>query len=212
MLLQALVRFAFPPTCPGCAADSTDDLLCAGCLRALPFRGGSPELVVDGVDRVLAPCRYEGVVRALIVRLKYAGDRHPLRALTALWPDLKAEEAELGRPDSVVPIPSSWRRRRMRGFNQAELLARAAADRLAIPLLAKALRRRGGRPPQAALGREARLTNLVGAFSVAGGVFGRAVLVVDDVATTGATLREAAAALRKAGARRVTALVVAATE
>jgi ComF family protein len=212
MLFDALLRFAFPPACPGCFAATDDDLLCEDCLRTVPFREGLPDVEAAGVDSVTAPCRYAGVVRALIVRLKYAGDRHPLKALTALWPNLHEIAPALGRPDSVVPVPMAWRRRRRRGFNQAELLARVAADALRVPLLARSLRRRGARPPQAGLGREARFANVRDAFAAEDGVFGRATLLVDDVATTGATLAACAAALRAAGARRVTALVIAATD
>ena len=128
--------------------------------------------------------------------------------------------------DLVVPVPLHWRRRLARGFNQAERIARPLAARLGLPYRSLLRRRRATRS-QARLGRSARLANPAGAFGVRrglrwrrggrrpgapGGTLGGAhVLLVDDVATTGATLDAAARALRVAGAERVTAVVAART-
>jgi ComF family protein len=178
----------------------------------VPLRGGAPPPKVEGIDRVFSPCRYEGVVRDLVLRLKTFGDRHPVAALADLLEEACRDPVALGRPDGVVAVPASpWRKRR-RGFDQAELLAQDVARRLDVPFLRGAVRRVLFRPRQAALDRDARIRNAVGLFRDAERVFGRAVLLVDDVSTTGATLSAAAAALRRGGARRVTALVVASVD
>jgi ComF family protein len=110
-----------------------------------------------------------------------------------------------GSLDAIVPVPLHRARQRERGFNQSALLARALGDRLALPVV-EALAR--GRPTrsQVGLGRAARKRNVDGAFSAAAGVRqGAAVALVDDVATSGATLAAAAATLLVAGASRVVA-------
>jgi ComF family protein len=110
--------------------------------------------------------------------------------------------------DRVVPVPLHWRRRLARGYNQAEQIARPLAARLGLPC-APLLARRRATPPQSLLGKADRLANLRRAFRVPRPekVRGLRILLVDDVATTGATLDAAARALKNAGAAAVIALV-----
>lgn len=111
--------------------------------------------------------------------------------------------------DAVVPVPMSRAKLRRRGYNQAELLARALARRLELrcdtTLLAKRLERR----TQSRLDRAERAANVRGAFTAMDGSASKSILLVDDVCTTGETLRACAATLRRAGAARVCAVVVA---
>ncbi|HMB52471.1 MAG TPA: phosphoribosyltransferase family protein, partial [Thermoanaerobaculia bacterium] len=169
--------------------------------------------------RFVAPWAFAPPLAAVLHHLKFRrrgdlGER--FAAPLADW--LAAFEPRLFEPplDShlVCAVPlHPWRRLR-RGYNQAERLARPLAARLGLPY-ATALRRRRATPPQTALSRDDRRRNVAGAFAVArrgaGRVAGRRVLLVDDVATTGATLDAAARALRAAGARRVVALAAART-
>jgi ComF family protein len=122
----------------------------------------------------------------------------------------------------VVPVPLHWRRRWLRGYNQAERIAHPLARLLGVPS-AELLRRRRATRPQTDLAREERLTNPRGAFVLRSGRWspevalarrrlgGGRVLLIDDVVTTGATLRAAAEALRQAGAGEVVALAAART-
>ena len=110
--------------------------------------------------------------------------------------------------DAVTPIPLHGSRRRRRGFNQSELIARRVSIRLGLPLRAELLRRARATASQTALGAERRASNVADAFASAGDP-PAAVLLVDDVSTTGATLAAAARALLDAGAERVYALAVA---
>ena len=152
------------------------------------------------------------VLRALkFGRLDYLGARLA-GELAAILPRPDPEEEG---PELVAPVPLHWRRRWLRGFDQAALVARALADELGLPY-AEALRRRRATRAQSGLERSARLVNLRGAFAPrrgAGGaaVSGRQVLLVDDVVTTGATLAAAAEALASAGAASVVAAAVART-
>ena len=156
-------------------------------------------------ERLLALWSYEepltAVIRALkFRRLDYLG-RHLGEALAARF------AAQLGRIDLVIPVPLHWRRRIRRGYNQAERIAHPLARALglrAVPLL----RRTRSTPPQSLLGKAARVANLRRAFHVPdpARLRGRHLLLVDDVATTGATLEAAAGVLRAAGAAAVTAV------
>jgi ComF family protein len=111
----------------------------------------------------------------------------------------------------LVPVPLHPERQRERGFNQAELLARAVASRLDLPMQPRALERRKPRPAKLKLSRHERWEAARGAYAPATGMKfdKRRVLLVDDVFTTGATLDACARALQAAGAVHVTALTVA---
>jgi ComF family protein len=154
---------------------------------------------------------YGGAVARAIVRLKY--DRRPDLARPLgdlLWRALQSNSTRL-RGCRVVPIPLHVSRLAERGFNQSALIARRVAHRLDAPLLPLALVRTRDTPRQAALDREARIANVAGAFRVRQGerVRGRAVLLIDDVRTTGATMNACARALMDAGAASVGQAVVA---
>jgi ComF family protein len=112
--------------------------------------------------------------------------------------------------DVVIAMPMHWRKRWERGFNQSELLAAPIAKRFGLKLAGN-LRRSRYTAPQASLSEAARHANLRNSFKVLRPeqIFGRHVLLVDDVFTTGATLRAATAVLKTAGAARVSALTLA---
>jgi ComF family protein len=160
----------------------------------------------------LAPFRYGGAIAEAIVRFKYQSRGDLARPLSALLlravPHFQNLEIDL-----VIPVPLHPSRLAERGFNQAALLARPMARALGVPFLACGLDRTRDTARQATLDRALRLENVAAAFVARAPkkVSARKILLVDDVRTTGATLRACAAALRKAGASRVydTALAVA---
>ena len=157
-----------------------------------------------GFDTAYSFGAYEGVLRELIHLYKYGRVKTLARPLSALLAQaLPRDEAF----DAAVPVPLYWRRRLQRGFNQAELLARDLSRRTGIPV-AKALRRVRPTPAQAGLSNSARRHNMSQAFR-ARSVQGKRILLIDDVMTTGATAASCAAALKQAGARRVSLLTVA---
>jgi ComF family protein len=156
-------------------------------------------------------------LRKVILQLKFHGQEHLGYRLGAL---LAHAWGALPEPDSaiVVPVPLHASRKRQRGFNQAELLARGLVRRLrkeqrlhGLQLVAGSLRRTRATVPQVGLSVSARRENVSGVFSVRRPevVCNRTVVVIDDVMTTGATLSACAAALKRAGASRVLALSLA---
>jgi ComF family protein len=158
---------------------------------------------------VRAAAPYEGVLRSAVHRLKFGGKQVAADFLGGLMADvLQREEAYRG-VTIVVPVPLSPGRLRERGFNQAELLAGVVAEACGLRLN-PALVRLSDRPPQAQLHRLARRENIKGTFSLTDdSVLGKAVILVDDVFTTGSTMSAAAETLLEGGASQVLGLVLA---
>ncbi len=170
--------------------------MCALC-RA--DESGAEEVFVYGV--------FEEPLRDLIHLFKYAGVTALARPLGRLMRLAVPRERSF---DLIVPAPLHWRRRWTRGYNQAALLAREFAPAFGLKPV-NVLRRTRATETQAGLSRSARRSNVAGAFAVRdeAQVRGRRVLLVDDVMTTGATLRACAIALKHAGARSVSIAVLA---
>ena len=211
-----LLDAAFPAACAGCGVEGAP--LCAACLPALAARRGTPPGVPLGLPSSVplpllqlewcAP--YAGVVRSAIHALKYAGER---RLAVPLGAAIAARWAEAGAGGQVlVPVPIHAERLRHRGYDQAVLLAEAAAADLRLPAVTALARARPTRP-QFELGRERRAENVADAFRVLdasrAAVAGRWIVLIDDVATTGATLVACANALLAGGASGVSACTVA---
>lgn len=150
-------------------------------------------------------------MRACLHALKFDG-REALASLLAepAW-RRHVLDGDLRGADFVVPMPLSRSRRRERGFNQAERIARQVARRACLPLADRALWRTGQRPPQAGLSAPARRRNVRGVFRarLPRSLHGARALLVDDVLTTGATAEAASGALLRAGAGEVDVLTLA---
>jgi ComF family protein len=138
---------------------------------------------------------------------KYRG----MTVLAGPMASLLADAAKWTPVDLIVPVPLSGLRKRTRGYNQAELLARSLAAELGVPAQPRSLVRKQHTPPQArSADAESRRRNVAGAFACReASLAGRRVLLVDDVTTTGATLGACATALKLAGATSVHALAFA---
>jgi predicted amidophosphoribosyltransferase len=147
---------------------------------------------------------FDGVGRRLVLALKYANGRSLVRPIAQAM----ARLVPRGSVDVVTWAPTSAAHRRERGFDQAELLARAVARRLGVPCRGLLVRATSS-PPQTGRSRAERLVGP--AFTARGRRTRGRVLVVDDVVTTGATLRNAQRALYAAGAGQVRCIAAAAT-
>jgi ComF family protein len=154
---------------------------------------------------------FEGTLRLLIHELKYRGRQRVAARLAGLLLEEPGVRRVLTAGAHLVPVPLHPRRRRERGFNQAELVAAALAREGGLVLSPGVLVRRRETSPQAGLSAAARRRNVAGAFVVRQRpkVMGRILVLVDDVSTTGATAAACALALRQAGAAEVRLVTVA---
>jgi ComF family protein len=151
---------------------------------------------------------YRGNLERVLHAFKF--ERHDFfdAALASLMEESLRARGDLAF-DAVVAVPMHPRKVRLRGYNQAELLARRIAAALAIPNRPAMLRKVVEGSPQSTLPREERARNVRGAFAASSDSGGQRLLLVDDICTTGETLQACATALRRAGAKRVCAAVVA---
>ena len=211
-----LLDLAFPAHCSGCGAEGSPicDRCRPGLFRHLDRPGGVLLGLPGDVPSPLVQAEwcapFEGVVRAALHDLKYAGER---RLAAVLGQALAQRWRHAGTGAEVlVPVPIHRQRERERGYDQALLLARAAAESLRLPA-AHCLERSRATQAQFQLDRRHRAANVSGAFRVwpdtAVWVAGHWVLLIDDVMTTGSTLGACARALLDAGASAVSALTVA---
>lgn len=184
------------PHCRVCAVSGTTGV-CRWCLQYSP-----------GFDLLRSPFRFEGPIRDTIHALKYRGVRAASETLGRLMSEYI--EANPVPADVLVPVPLHSRRLRSRGYNQSALLAREIGKRLNLPVREDLLVRiRDSRPQVETKSQRERRENVAGNFASHADVSGLAVLLIDDVATTGSTLSECALALKDAGAVRVHALALA---
>lgn len=202
----------YPPKCMICRRLLPDSskLLCGRCGNLLSEWEDGPRKV-PGYERCAVSFTYEGAVREAILRFKFNGMRS-YAGQFARWMAVRVR-AELGTSfDLVTWVPCSRLRRWSRGFDQAEALARALAEELSLDA-GPALEKFRHRPPQSRTKSAAqRRANVLGAYRLHAGadVRGKTLLVVDDVLTTGSTLRECGRVLREAGAQKLYAATVAA--
>lgn len=198
-----LATALLPGRCPGCGARG--EPVCEACRASL--RPAPPARPPQGIDAWAAPFAYDGVARELVARVKYRSERRTVPWLADAMAGAVAGVPLAVRPDLVTWAPTTAERRRERGFDHAELLARAVADRLGLPAARLLVREPGAHQT----GRPSAERRVGPRFTAGSGAAERAALVVDDVATTGATLAAAAHALRGSGAFRVIAVVAART-
>jgi len=191
------VDMATPPRCSVCWMPTTMEDACYDCRTSRPAFKGARAVFV-----------YEAAARDAVHALKYRG-------VSALAPEMAISMAAMlmvwaPTVEAIVPVPLTGHRRRLRGYNQSELLAREVSHLTGIPVEPKALvRRRSGTPQVRQPDRESRWLSVKGAFGqgrrrVQGGI-----VLIDDVMTTGATLDACASVLLQGGAGPVYALTFA---
>ena len=233
--VETMVDTIYPPHCLACgiSCGRSDLHLCGACDAGLEritsntctkcghqlaesFHSGPRCRACGGralfFARAVAPCRYEGNAREMILSLKLGKRQMFAQPLSRLLIDRLDETGLARQADAVVPVPLHWARGLRRGFNQSAMIARNVARHLHLPLL-DTLRRTNAVASQTFVSARKRMEQLRGAFRVEGpgAVSGKTLLLIDDVMTTGATAAECSRVLIDAGAKEVFVGVVART-
>lgn len=187
------IEFIYAPICPVCRGQSVAGRTHAGCQT--PW----------GLDGLLALGYYRGPVKALVRQLKYHGAIVTQELVGQLFSHYLEHESLYLPPAIITTIPLHKSAQNQRGFNQAEVIARVLSQQLELPFIPDILQRTRQTVSQTRLSKEQRQANMHGAFSLktAEPIKGASFIVVDDVFTTGATLREAAKTLKRSGAAKV---------
>ena len=210
-LPRVLPDLLYPPKCPFCGRilEPGEDRMCVLCRRELPWTDG-PGPAPEGCEACLSPLHYRDGVRRAVRGYKFRGGA----ARAELFGELMARclaGCRDGRLDLVTWVPLHPKRKKRRGYDQAELLARRAAELCgvpAVPTLEK-VRHTGAQSQQST--EEDRRANVEGAYRALPGLdlTGKRMVLVDDVVTTGSTMAQCAACLRGAGAAAVVGLTFA---
>ena len=198
--IHSVLNFLFPQKCVGCG--KKNKILCQECLKRIDY----PAFLK--CNNIFAASDYnDETVKKAIWLLKYRGIKQIAEPLAELikqriWEKIKFKDA------TIIPIPLSRTRMRERGFNQSELIAKYLSDKVITNVLYKIKETAS----QVSLkNREERLNNLKDCFAIKNPeiIKDKNIILIDDVSTTGATVREARKVLRPAGAKKIIALVVA---
>ena len=212
-LLDWLLDQLYPPKCPFCGRvlERDQEGWCALCPGELPWTGAEDGKRVPGCDACLSPLWYRDGVREAMHRYKFGGGQGHARLFGQLMAQCLRDRWD-SPVDLITWAPLHPRRKRDRGYDQAELLARRVGELSGLPV-ESALEKVRAAAAQSGLGEDlaARQANVRGAYRALGGLDlrGRRVVLIDDVTTSGATLSECAAALRRAGAEAVVGLTFA---
>ncbi|HLZ80855.1 MAG TPA: ComF family protein [Ktedonobacteraceae bacterium] len=225
---QYLLDTVFPPHCVSCERNGT--VLCSSCIaqfKPMPLLS-CPTCInmtlevgmvckkcrykPPGLSGLFAVCMYEEPLRSCIHALKYDGNLRLAEPLGTLLGQSFSRYAL--QADAIVPVPLHRDRQHQRGYNQAQLLAEICATLVDVPFHEHMLVRHRATLPQVGLSAKDRSVNIAGAFLctpayATGALFERSIVIIDDITTTGATLRECAAPLYAAGAKEVKGLVLA---
>lgn len=211
-LTNFLLDLIFPNFCLDCGRFNV--LLCPACYQKIEFLPLSVQTQLEPcyLDQVVSMAEYQGVIKTLIINLKYQS----LKQAGVLLGKMVVETTIFPIPDLVTAIPLSRKRRWQRGFNQAAIIAKQIAQLKQLPYQPLLVRTKHTSPQAKIRDKEKRLTHLQDCFALNPQLSlnlkqnnSLAVLLVDDVLTTGSTLNAGAQVLKTAGFKKVYGLTVA---
>lgn len=205
-LIKLLLDLLYPPKCPFCGRilERGEEGWCASCPEELPWTDPGNAKIVEFCDTCLSPLWYRDSVWDGMHRYKFDGGRVHAKLFGELMAHCFQDRLE-GLADLITWVPLHPKRKRERGYDQAELLARRVGELTGLPV-ENTLEKLRTTAVQSQTGEDkARRANVHGAYGVLPGLdlTGKRMVLIDDVATSGATLSECALALRQAGASSV---------
>ena len=199
-IFKNILAVLFPQKCLGCKKEN--EILCSDCLLKIN-RPDTPYL--NGVH--IAANYQDLVLKKALWMLKYQGVKQLAKPLAELIKERVWKKLETG-DWLIVPVPLSKKKLRRRGYNQAELIAKELSDNVRADILFKKFHTKSQVEVK---DKEERLANIIDSFEIKNPekIKGKKIILIDDVLTTGATMREAKKVLKQAGAKKVIGVVVA---
>ena len=209
--LDAILSLLFPPRCAFCGKSGVRGV-CPACEKSLPYCK-TPLHERSEIGACLAPLRYEGAVREALLRYKFHGGQSCCTGFGDLLAQAAAEHFG-GQFDLVTYVPVSKKRKQERGYDQSYLLAREMCRHWGVAPETLLQKTKDNAAQSSLSSRAERQKNVAGAYAAvhAEKIRGARILLIDDILTTGATLREAARVLREAGAETVICATLAAAD
>lgn len=220
--VNAFIDFLYPPYCIFCDSDLTDGrlLLCDRCWDSIPRFPQNEKIILElreklGDDLMLmdafTPWTFNEKIQYIIHQLKYNHHRKISESIGIRLAQFLRDVYIFNNIDIIIPVPLHHSRQRKRGYNQSELIGRAMAGTLNIPLHSDCLKRSRNTKSQTKLNIHQRLENVSNAFVVTNvdEIHGKSILLIDDVITTGSTINACAAQLIRHGAEHVYAAAAA---
>ena len=229
-MFKKILNFIFPETysCLGCGRDVFDNpyLFCSHCIDKLPFITEKVCIRCGDIlenqgyyckrckgrtitfDRAISCFKYDGKIKTLIHSLKFDKAKYVALSLSKFLADVFINEKLYA--NIIIPVPLCDKRLKQRGYNQSKILADELSKHLKLKVKDNLLKRVKETPNQTELNFNQRQVNLLDAFKVVNSkeIKDKAVLLIDDIYTTGATARECSKVLRKAGAKAIYVLTV----
>jgi competence protein ComFC len=224
-ILNLIMDLIYPPKCIFCTKllkSNTKIEICQECYKKIPFITRYSDYIerflkssdVDLIcfDKIICICEYKGIIKESIIRFKYFGRASYYRTFAIIIANNFKKITDIHGFDIIIGVPLHKRRERNRGYNQASLISKELGRILNIPDKSRLLIRDKYTKTQSLLHKNERYFNVKDAFRVTNEneVKDRSILLIDDVLTTGYTLNECSKVLKKAGAKKVYAVVIAA--
>lgn len=229
-LAERLLNVVYPRRCPmcDCILGKGDAYVCSACIQKIrvveepycmkcgkPLEEKDAEYCTDCTyhphifDRGRSLLVYEGDVRKSIYRFKYSGRKEYAQAYAHLAEEKLGDFIREIKPDALIPVPLHIRRFRKRGYNQAELFAKALGRRMGIPVMSKLVKRTRNTLPQKELDFAGRQNNLKKAFKLSrNDVKLYTTIIIDDIYTTGSTMDAVSMQLKSIGVKEIYFLTI----
>lgn len=210
--IQSFLELFYPNLCLCCSKNSltAKQSFCLSCLHQFPFTNhfeiDDNELVKRFYGRVSLESgmallyNYKaGLVSGMIHQLKYKKNKYIGQELGLMIGNRLIEKANYQKPDYIIPVPIHAKRRKVRGYNQSEIIGKSISDKMKVPMLTDVLFKNKSTTTQTKKSRADRMANIFETFSVrdTSRLIGKHILIIDDVMTTGATIEACAESLKE---------------
>lgn len=216
-MFEQILNLIFPPKCIFCKKvlnTGAKLYACEDCCTQIPYmKNGNINLIKSSnyYDDIICVCEYSGIIKEALIRYKFFNKPSYYRTFAQLLYNKISEMTEWEKADIIVSVPLYRKKERQRGYNQSHLISKHLGKLLGIKVDGSLIIRTKNTDSQSLLNRVQRLQNVKDAFQVtdATAVYGKSILILDDILTTGTTLNECCKVLKSSGARKVTAAVIA---